>query len=130
MSDKAPSVFRIFLPVTDNAAAREFYERLLGIEGNEVHPGRIYFQCGPVIISPLETGAPPIGDHVYFSVSNIDDVFARAKELGCLSDDDVHGEPAGEIVLRPWLERSFYCRDPWGNGLCFVDETTLFTGRR
>ena len=25
--------------------------------------------------------------------------------------------------------RSFYVDDPWGNGLCFVDENTLFTGR-
>ena len=25
-------------------------------------------------------------------------------------------------------ERSFYARDPFGNGLCFVDENTLFTG--
>jgi hypothetical protein len=26
-------------------------------------------------------------------------------------------------------ERSFYVHDPWGNGLCFVDENTLFTGK-
>jgi len=36
---------------------------------------------------------------------------------------------AGEIVKRPWGELSFYVEDPWGNGLCFVDETTLFTGK-
>jgi len=130
MSDKTPSLFRIFLPVTDAAAARAFYERLLDIKGNEVHPGRVYFQCGPVIISPLETGAPPIGDHVYFSVANIEEVFERARDLNCLEDGNIHDDPAGNIVVRPWRERSFYCRDPWGNGLCFVDETTLFTGRR
>jgi uncharacterized glyoxalase superfamily protein PhnB len=33
-----------------------------------------------------------------------------------------------EIEIRPWGERSFYARDPFGNPLCFVDETTLFTG--
>ena len=54
---------------------------------------------------------------------------ARARGLGCLSRDDVHGESAGEIVKRPWGERSFYVEDPFGNGLCFVDERTLFTGR-
>ena len=36
---------------------------------------------------------------------------------------------AGQIVVRPWGERSFYVEDPWSNGLCFVDEKTLFTGR-
>ena len=53
----------------------------------------------------------------------------RARALGCLSKDDVHAERAGEIVTRPWGERSFYADDPWGNGLCFVDEKTLFTGK-
>jgi hypothetical protein len=49
--------------------------------------------------------------------------------LNCLSSDEVHGEAAGEIVKRPWGELSFYVEDPWGNGLCFVDEKTLFTGK-
>jgi hypothetical protein len=49
--------------------------------------------------------------------------------LDCLSTDDVPGARAGEIVKRPWGERSFYAHDPWGNGLCFVDENTLFTGK-
>jgi hypothetical protein len=31
--------------------------------------------------------------------------------------------------VRPWRERSFYVFDPDGNGLCFVDETTVVTGR-
>ena len=33
------------------------------------------------------------------------------------------------IEKRPWGERSFYCLDPDGNRLCFVDEATLFRGR-
>jgi hypothetical protein len=34
----------------------------------------------------------------------------------------------GRIATRPWGERSFYLRDPFGNPLCFVDAATLFTG--
>jgi hypothetical protein len=41
--------------------------------------------------------------------------------------EDVHGEPAGDIVTRHWGERCFYAVDPFGNGLCFSDERTLFT---
>ena len=54
---------------------------------------------------------------------------ARARELNCLSTEDVHGDSAGDVVVRPWRERSFYVHDAWGNGLCFVDENTLFTGK-
>ena len=37
--------------------------------------------------------------------------------------------PMGRIARRPWGERSFYLREPFGNPLCFVDSATLFTGR-
>jgi hypothetical protein len=35
----------------------------------------------------------------------------------------------GRIARRPWGERSFYLREPFGNPLCFVDSAALFTGR-
>ena len=61
-------------------------------------------------------------------MNDVDAVHARARELNCLSTEDVHGS-AGDVITRPWGERSFYAHDPWGNGLCFVDEKTLFTGK-
>jgi len=130
MSDKTPSLFRVFIPVKDFDAANTFYEQLLGFEGNVIHRGRVYFQCGSVIVAVIENSGTPIGDHLYFSVPNLDAVFTRAKDLDCLEKGDLHGSEGGEINVRPWGERSFYVRDPWGNGLCFVDETTLFTGVR
>jgi catechol 2,3-dioxygenase-like lactoylglutathione lyase family enzyme len=125
-----PSIFRIFVPVSDFEKGVEFYQQLLGAEGRVIHRGRQYFDCGPVILAVIENNGTPIGDHIYFSTSNLDAIFARAKELDCLEKDAVHGSPSGEINVRPWGERSFYCRDPFGNGLCFVDEKTLFTGER
>ena len=130
MQGKTPAVFRIFVPVTDIDRARAFYESLFDTAGREVHQGRIYFDCGPVIFAVIEKSGTPIGDHIYFSVPNLEAVHSRAKELDCLEKDSVHGSPSGEINVRPWRERSFYARDPFGNGLCFVDENTLFTGPR
>lgn len=126
----SPSVFRIFVPVTDFDLGVTFYQRLLGQEGRLIHRGRQYFDCGSVILAVIENNGTPIGDHIYFSTSDLDGVFARAVELGCLERSDVHGSPSDEIAVRLWGERSFYARDPFGNGLCFVDETTLFTGVR
>lgn len=130
MNDEAPTIFRLFVPVTDFEKAIEFYQRLFNSEGRLIHGGRRYFYCGPVIFAVIENNGAPIGDHIYFSVPNLEAVFTRAKELDCLETNDVHGSPSGEISVRPWGERSFYCRDPFGNGLCFVDEMTLFTGER
>jgi len=126
---EAPTLFRIFIPVSDLRAAVEFYQQLFDSPGREIRGGRHYFDCGPVIAAVVENSGMPIADHIYFSVADLEAVYKRAFDLDCLEDSYVHGASAGEIVTRPWGERSFYVRDPWGNGLCFVDETTLFTGR-
>lgn len=122
------SVFRIFIPVTDFDQAITFYQKLFDDEGRIIHRGRQYFDCGPVIFAVIANSGTPIGDHVYFSVADLETFYVRARELNCLERSDVHGSPSDEIQVRPWGERSFYARDPFGNGLCFVDEKTLFTG--
>jgi hypothetical protein len=43
---------------------------------------------------------------LYFAVDEIDAVQARAASLDVLAPYTVHGEPAGEVRLRPWHERS------------------------
>jgi catechol 2,3-dioxygenase-like lactoylglutathione lyase family enzyme len=130
----APTIFRIVLQVTDIEKATRFYSKLLGSKGRRIHGARHYFDCGGVILALLNpadgtTKARAAPDYVYFSVKNLKPLHARAKKLGCLSKSSVHGEKGGDIVVRPWGERSFYARDPFGNPLCFVDSKTLFTGR-
>jgi catechol 2,3-dioxygenase-like lactoylglutathione lyase family enzyme len=131
----AAKLFRIILQVSDLDKAAEFYSRLLADEGRRIpRASRHYFDCGSVILALVDVTAggdeaKPLPDYIYFAVNNLEEVYARARELGCLSSADVHGASAGEIVKRPWGELSFYVADPWGNGLCFVDETTLFTGK-
>jgi uncharacterized glyoxalase superfamily protein PhnB len=135
ISMAAPKLFRIAVQVSDLDQASAFYAKLLDDSGRRIPRGsRHYFDCGSVILALVDVAAgglvpKPIPDYVYFAVSNIDEVYARAKEMGCLAKDGVHGEDAGAIVKRPWGERSFYAEDTWGNGLCFVDESTLFTGK-
>ena len=130
-----PKLFRVALQVSDLDQAAAFYSKLLDDQGIRIPRGsRHYYNCGPVILALVDQAAggleaKPIPDYVYFAVDNLEEVYQRARALGCLSQEDVHDDKAGEIVTRPWGERSFYCDDPWGNGLCFVDEKTLFTGR-
>jgi catechol 2,3-dioxygenase-like lactoylglutathione lyase family enzyme len=129
-----PMLYRTVLQVSDMDRAVEFYTKLLGIEGRSIRGARHYFDCGPVILALVNVTAGGINaksapDNLYFSVNDLEAVFERAKELDCLTDKDVHDDPAGEIVTRPWGERCFYVEDPFGNPLCFVDSKTLFTGR-
>jgi catechol 2,3-dioxygenase-like lactoylglutathione lyase family enzyme len=132
---QAPPLYRIILQVSDLDRAEEFYGELLGDRGRRIpRASRHYIDCGPVILALVDVTTEgetpqPLPDHIYFAVPNLEEVHQRAKTLNCLSSADVHGDSAGEIVKRPWGERSFYALDPWDNKLCFVDEKTLFTGR-
>jgi catechol 2,3-dioxygenase-like lactoylglutathione lyase family enzyme len=129
-----PRLFRVVLEVADLDAAATFYARLLGTDGRRIRGSRHYFDCGPIILALLDPSpggepARPSPNYTYFAVGDLEAVYARARALGCLESGTKHDSQAGEIVTRPWGERSFYVRDAWGNGLCFVDERTLFTGR-
>ena len=125
-------LFRITLEVSSLDEAAKFYAKLFGIPGQR-HPGsRHYFTVGGVIVALLDPTPgslqpTPSGKSIYFAVDELEPVHARAKELKALSPFKVHGESAGDIVKRPWGERSFYVTDPWGNELCFVQEGTLYT---
>jgi predicted enzyme related to lactoylglutathione lyase len=129
---EVPTLFRVTVEVGDLEEAATFYARLFSTPGQR-HPGaRQYFQCGSVIVAvidPTQGGiAPSPGPKsLYFAVRDIDAVHQRAAELNALAPDAVHGEPAADVLRRPWGERSFYVVDPWGNDLCFVEEGTLYT---
>src|ERR1051325_5031910 len=129
-------LFRVALQVADLEQAGAFYAKLLDDPGIPIPRGsRHYFDCSGVILALVDVakGAgeqpQPTPDYIYFAVDDLDEIFARAKALNCLANDRYHDQEAGQIVKRPWGEVSFYVEDPWGNGLCFVDDKTLFTGK-
>ena len=127
-----PRVFRLNIEVGDLEKAASFYGTLLGAVGRKQAGSRCYFECGDVTLQVLDVSSHgplhPLPKALYFTVEDLDAVHARAKSLGCLSGEDVHGSPAGEIAVRPWGERSFYVEDPWNNPLCFVADGTVYAG--
>lgn len=144
-----PRIFRVVVPVADVEHAARFYGALLGSPGRRIGEGRHYFDCGGVILACVDalrekdvTHLTPNPDHIYFSVRDLDAVAARARKAGAkmirLDHALFPGMPAptprkesdDAIQTQPWGERSFYCEDPFGNKLCFVDERTTFTGRQ
>lgn len=119
-------LYRVILPVSDLDRARGFYENALGLTGQQVSIGRYYIDCGGTVLALFDAktedgrDVPPNPEHLYFAVSDLDDVLQRVKASGVEADDS--------IATMPWGERSFYAKDPSGNPVCFVDESTVFTG--
>lgn len=127
-----PSLFRINVEVGNLDQAADFYSALFGLAGRKQAGSRCYFTCGPVTLQVVDVssaGKPhPAAKALYFTVSDLDAIFERAKALGCLSKEDVHGVSGGGISVRPWGERSFYAEDKWHNPLCFVEAGTIYPG--
>ncbi len=127
-----PNLFRLNLEVGNLDQAAEFYSKLFGLEGRKQAGSRCYFNCGPVTLQVVDVSSVrkphPAAKALYFTVDDLDAVFARAKALGCLSGEDVHGVSGGGISVRPWGERSFYVEDKWQNPLCFVEAGTTYQG--
>jgi predicted enzyme related to lactoylglutathione lyase len=127
-----PNLFRLNVEVGDLDQAAEFYSKLFGMEGRKQAGSRCYFTCGAVTLQVVDVSSVsnphPAAKALYFTVNDLDAVFARAKALGCLSNETVHGVSGGEISVRPWGERSFYAQDKWKNPLCFVEAGTIYPG--
>jgi len=124
-------LFRVIVPVTDIDRAASFYSELLDQSGIRVSPGRHYFDCGGTILACYEPKADGDGanevwrlhrnQYLYFAVPDLGALFERARSVGCQIDSS--------IATMPWGERLFYAQDPFGNPICFVDQTTAFTGQ-
>jgi predicted enzyme related to lactoylglutathione lyase len=119
-------VFRIAVPASQIDRSREFYEVVLGVDADDTVPSRVYFHCGDVIVAVIDWAVEPLGpfqstpENLYFATDDLDAAYQRANDAGA--------RQLTPIELRPWGERSFYCADPDGNRLCFVDTATLFLG--
>jgi predicted enzyme related to lactoylglutathione lyase len=125
-------LFRLNIEVGNLDEAADFYGELFGIIGRNQAGSRCYFSCGAVTLQVVDVssqGTPhTAAKALYFLVNDLDAAFARARRLGCLSGESVHGESGGAISVRPWGERSFYAEDKWGNPLCFVEAGTVYPG--
>ena len=122
--------FRIAVPASDLDRSRAFYERVLELEADDTVPSRLYLHCDGFIVALIDWaienhGDPspvrPFPDHLYFATDDLDATLIRATDAGA--------DITAPIEVKPWGERSFYCTDPDGHPLCFVDSGTLFLGK-
>lgn len=124
-------LYRIILPVTDIEKAVSFYSNLFSQKGHRVSPGRHYFNLGGTILAiydPLADGDEikqswkfHENQYIYIAVKNLDEIHSKIRNLDCRYVDET-------IEMMPWGERLFYANDPFGNPICFADESTLFYG--
>ena len=130
-------LYRVILPVTDIDDAERFYSAVLSSPGKRISPGRHYFTCEGTILACFDPRADGDGytaqanpEPLYFSVADLEATFEACRAAGASfpAGSPPGVGPLGQIAMRPWGEECFYAADPFGNRLCFVRSTTLFTG--
>lgn len=127
----AANLYRVILPVEGMERADAFWAELLALEVDRAVPNRHYLRTGGAILVLVDSAqharghgldAPafrPLPDWLYFRVPDLDATWERARALGCPAPG--RGEREG-IDARPRGERSFYTTDPFGNGVCLIDD--------
>lgn len=118
-------LYQVVLPVTDINQAADFYGHLFDAPGKRVSPGRhqfdlngLIFCCWDFAKETKTSGVLPHSQRVDFSVDDLDSAFQRANVPQATLFDE-------QIAVFPWGERFFRLKDPFGNQLTFLDETTL-----
>lgn len=124
-------LYRVILPVANIDDAARFFSALFELPGERVSTGRHYFNLEGTVLAiydPVADGddvspkwKPHFNQYLYISVSDLASVFTKVKSWKKVTN-------VTEIEQMPWGERLFYFNDPWGNPLCFVDQSTVFTG--
>jgi uncharacterized glyoxalase superfamily protein PhnB len=123
-------LYRVILPVNNIERAAAFYGAVFDTPGQRVSPGRHYFHCDGTILACYDSQADGDGDqgtpryqafqYLYFAVDDLEATFQRVRDAGATID--------AAIESKPWGERIFYARDPFGSPISFVDASTVFTG--
>ena len=124
-------LYRVIQPVKDIEVAVKFYSTITGQSGTRVSPGRHYFDLGGTILACYDSKAdgddegaewkPHYNQFIYIAVSDLNVIRLVLEQLG-------YDSKSLSIEDMPWGERLLYTADPFGNPICFADETTLFTG--
>jgi catechol 2,3-dioxygenase-like lactoylglutathione lyase family enzyme len=110
------------IPAKDLDEARQFYERVLGLEKSDENPGGVYYRSGDTKIFVYASDNAG-SNQATSAVWEVDDVYEVVKALKDLNVefehyDDLPGTTREEDVHTMGDTRAAWFKDPSGNILC------------
>jgi catechol 2,3-dioxygenase-like lactoylglutathione lyase family enzyme len=116
MLSSAP--IRAYIPVSDMARARKFYEGVLGLRALEEFAGGVIYECGgsQVFMYPTPNAGTSKASQAFWQVEDVEAEVAELKKRGVVFEEyDLPGLRTVNSVAAGGGAKTAWFKDPEGN---------------
>jgi len=109
---------RAYLPVTDLARARRFYENTLGLQAKEAFAGGVIYECGgsEVFMYPTTNAGTSKASQAFWSVDDVEAEVAELKTRGVTFEEyDMPGVNMKNSIATGGGAKTAWFKDTEGN---------------
>jgi len=113
-----------YIPVSDVARARAFYEQKVGLEPREEAAGGVIYQCGKgswVFLSPSGGAGTSKASQAFWQVEDVEAEVQALKDKGVVFEDyDMPGLKTVNGILSTPGNKAAWFKDPDGNIMAII----------
>jgi len=121
MLDNSP--IRAYLPVSDVARARAFYEKKVGLRPKMEYAGGVIYECGgvPVFMYPTPNAGTSKASQAFWEVKDVEAEVAELKSRGVVFEEyDMPGITMKNSIATGGGAKTAWFKDTEGNILAIV----------
>jgi len=114
---------RAYIPVSDVARARRFYEDKVGLRPKQEYAGGVIYECGgtEVFMYPTPNAGTSKASQAFWSVDDIDALIAALKAKGVVFEDyDMPGERTAQGAVIAGGAKAAWFKDSEGNIMAII----------
>lgn len=116
-----------YLPASDLARARQFYETKLGFRPTEEHNGGVVYQFAngtACFLYPTPNAGTSKASQAFWSVADVDGLIVALKARGIVFEDypDMPGERSAVGAITAGGAKAAWFKDSEGNILALIEE--------
>ncbi|HEX2466486.1 MAG TPA: VOC family protein [Thermoanaerobaculia bacterium] len=129
------AAIRAYIPASDVARARKFYEEKVGLEPREVYAGGVIYECGDteVFMYPTANAGTSKASQAYWQVDDVEAEVADLEARGVKFEHyDMPGAPMKDNIATGGGAKTAWFKDSEGEhpGRQSAIEPSLNTGRK
>ena len=116
------ATIHVYLPASNLARARAFYERVLGLTPKEEYAGGVFYECGGAMafLYPTPNAGTSKASQAFWAVADVEAEVADLKARGVVFEDyGMPGQDADGIVIQGGARAAWF-RDSEGNILAVI----------